>query len=57
MFAVIFLFEATNTNLFLGFMPEPIGLLVFGGALVAFAVGLRRIFKRGDEKSEESFRE
>jgi len=40
------LFEITNKNLLLGFIPDSIGLLLFGVALIAFAVGLRRIFNR-----------
>lgn len=56
MVAVTFLFEALNRNLLLGFMPEPIGLLVFGVALIGFAVGLRRIFTRNDEANEKEFR-
>jgi hypothetical protein len=44
------LFDATNNNLILGFMPESLGLLIFGVALILFAVGLRRIFNRNDEQ-------
>lgn len=42
--------DATGNNLILGFMPEPLGLLIFGVALVLFAVVLRRIFNRSDER-------
>ena len=47
------LFEVTNVNLLLGFMPESIGLLLFGVALVVFAVSLRRVFNRRDEAGRE----
>lgn len=55
MLAVIFLLETAQKNLLLGFMPEPLGLLVFGVALVALPVGLRRIFNRRDERDEKDF--
>ncbi len=42
--------DATNNNLILGFMPEPLGLLIFGVALILFAVGLRRILDRKDDR-------
>jgi hypothetical protein len=38
--------EVTNKNLLFGSMPESLGLLLFGVALIAFAVSLRRIFNR-----------
>ena len=44
------LLDANNNNLILGFMPESLGLLIFGVALILFAVGLRRIFNRNDER-------
>lgn len=48
--------DATSNNLILGFMPEPLGLLIFGILLILFAVGLRRIFNRNDEQnSVENF--
>lgn len=46
------LLDAANKNLLLGFVPESLGLLVFGAALVASAVGLRRVFKLIEEKAE-----
>lgn len=52
MMAVIFLFEAANKNLLLGFMPESIGLLIFGIILITFAVSLRRFFNRREEKGD-----
>ena len=51
MFAL--LFELTNKNLLLGFMPESLGLLLFGAGLIAFAVSLRRIFNRKDIADEQ----
>ena len=56
MFAVVFLFETLNKNLLLGFMPEPLGLLVFGVAMIAFPIALRRVFNRRDEENSEDFR-
>ena len=51
MFATIFLLEAASgANLLFGFMPESLGVFVAGVALAAFAVALRRIFKRGDKE-------
>lgn len=43
------LLDATNNNLILGFIPESLGLLIFGVALILFAVILRRIFNRNEE--------
>jgi len=44
------LLDVMNGNLLLGFMPESFGLLLFGAALIFFAVGLRRILSRNDER-------
>jgi len=38
--------DVSNNSLLLGFMPESLGLLVFGFILIAFAVSLRWIFNR-----------
>ena len=46
-------FELTNKNLLLGFMPESLGLLLFGAGLIAFAVSLRRVFNRKDAGEEQ----
>lgn len=43
------LLDAADGNLLLGFVPESLGLLIFGIALIVLAVILRRIFKRSDE--------
>jgi len=45
-------FEVTNVNLLPGFMPESIGLLLFGGGLIAFAVTLRRVFNWKDDAQQ-----
>lgn len=52
MFVIMFLLETTvgGRNLLLGFMPEPVGLLIFGAILTASSIGLRRIFDREKEK-------
>lgn len=55
MFAL--LVETTNKNLLLGFMPESLGLLLFGIGLIVFAVSLRRIFNRSDAAKNKSFGE
>lgn len=48
----ILLVEVTNKNLLLGFMPESLGLLLFGVGLIAFAVSLRRVFNRKETAQE-----
>ena len=45
------LFELTNQNLILGFMPESLGLLLFGIGLIGLTIGLRWIFKHGEENA------
>jgi hypothetical protein len=54
------LFVAGGTVPAVGFsVPEPISLLVWGGALIALSVGLRAAFTResqnADERSGQSF--
>ena len=44
------LLDAVNSNLLLGYLPESLGLLIFGVAMISFAVGLRRILSRNDER-------
>lgn len=51
----VLLFEVTNKNLLLGFMPESLGLLLFGVGLIAFAVSLRRVFNR--KETEENLKQ
>ena len=49
----VLLFEVTNKNLLLGFMPESLGLLLFGVGLIAFAASLRRVFNRREIAAED----
>ena len=46
MFALVIPVDVSNNSLLLGFMPESLGLLIFGFGLIAFAVLLRWIFNR-----------
>jgi len=46
------LLDAASKNLLLGFVPESLGLLVFGGVLIVSAIGLRRVFKLIEDKDE-----
>ena len=55
MFILAILLDVTNKNLLLGFMPESLGLLIFGGGLIAFAVSLRWIFNRNEKIVSEGF--
>ena len=43
---IIVLLEVTSKNLLFGFMPEKIGLFVFGILLIVLAVGMRWFFNR-----------
>ncbi|MGI8787497.1 MAG: hypothetical protein ACR2HG_07045 [Pyrinomonadaceae bacterium] len=52
---LVILFDLTNKNLLLGFIPESLGLLLFGIGLIAFAVSLRWIFNRNEENGKQSF--
>lgn len=47
------LLQTANQNLLLGFMPESLGLLIFGIGLIGLTIGLRWILKRGEESAEE----
>lgn len=51
----ILLFEVANKNLLLGFIPESLGLLLFGIGLIAFAVSLRKILNRKEAAKSASF--
>lgn len=53
MFTLAMLFQSTNKNLLLGFMPESLGLLLFGIGLIFFAVSLRWLFNRNEETRKE----
>ena len=48
---MFYLMQATNQNLILGFMPESLGLLIFGIALIALTIGLRWILKKSESES------
>lgn len=41
-------------NLF-GILPEPVLMLIFGGALIVFTGALRRIFNRNKESANDEF--
>jgi hypothetical protein len=45
--------QVTNQNLLLGFIPESLGLLLFGIGLVVLTVILRGIFRRVERSSEK----
>jgi hypothetical protein len=49
---MFFLFDLTNWNLILGFVPESLGLLVFGVGLILLAIGLRAILKRSAKNTD-----
>lgn len=55
MFILAILFDTANRNLLLGFVPESLGLLLFGVLLISFAASLRWLFKRSEEISKEGF--
>ena len=45
----MFLAELTNGNLLFGFLPESLGLLIFGCGLIGFTVLVRWIFRQKAE--------
>jgi len=52
------LFQTASKNLLLGFIPESLGLLIFGAGLILFTVSLRWIFnRREDLGNSENFSE
>lgn len=51
---IAILLDVTSKNLLLGFMPESLGLLLFGVGLIGFAVGARKVFNRGEESKRLS---
>lgn len=55
MFVLAVLFDVASRNLLLGFVPESLGLLLFGGFLIAFAASLRWLFNRSEEMTRERF--
>lgn len=48
---MFFLFDLTNWNLILGFVPESLGLLISGVGLVLLAIGLRTVLRRTEERT------
>jgi hypothetical protein len=48
----ILLFEVTNANLLFGFIPESLGLFLFGIGLIVFAISLRRVFNWNETPPE-----
>ena len=46
MFLLLF---SSSSNLLLGFVPETVGLLLFGGVLIAVTVGVRWFFNESEE--------
>ncbi len=55
MFILAMLFDTTGRNLLLGYIPESLGLLLFGALLIVFAASLRWFLGRGEELGEKSF--
>ena len=53
MLAIVIFLEVTNQNLLLGFIPESLGLLLFGIGLIALTVILRGIFRRFEKANED----
>lgn len=48
----LFLLQTGAANLLLGFMPESIGLLIFGVVLVGSTVFIRRVLSNFEEVGE-----
>ena len=46
------LFEVTNANLLFGFIPDSLGLFLFGIGLIVFAISLRRVFNWNETAPE-----
>jgi hypothetical protein len=53
MTAIATFLDVTNQNLLLGYVPESIGLLLFGIGLIVLTVILRRIFSRIENGNEQ----
>ncbi len=49
---MFFLFDVASRNLLLGFVPESLGLLIFGVGLILLTVGLRWIIKRNEKGAD-----
>ena len=48
-------FQTVSKNLLLGFMPDALGLLIFGIGLIVFAAGLRWLSNREPPIKSEKF--
>ena len=48
----MFFVDAAGQVLIFGFVPESLGVLIFGIGLILLTVGLRRLMKRGAESAE-----
>ena len=53
---MFFLFEVANQNLLLGFVPESLGLLIFGVGLILLTVALRAVLKRSEKSAKEEIK-
>jgi hypothetical protein len=53
MFAIAIFLQATNQNSLLGYIPESLGLLLFGIGLIVLTMILRGIFRRVEKTNEE----
>lgn len=49
---MFFLFDVASLNLLLGFVPESLGLLIFGVGLILLTAGLRRFMKRNENSMD-----
>lgn len=49
---MFYLLQTANQNLLLGFVPESLGLLIFGVGLIGVTVALRWLFGKGEARSE-----
>jgi len=52
---LVILFDVANKYLLFGFVPESLGLLLFGIGLIVFAGSLRWLFNRNETTDEEEF--
>ena len=53
MLAIVIFLELTNQNLLLGFVPESLGLLLFGIGLIALTMILRGVFRRFEKTNDD----
>ena len=54
MLAMVVFLQISNQNLLLGFIPESLGLLLFGVGLIVLTVVLRGIFRRFEKTSDKN---